>query len=154
MPETMAARIEALRTLPAETLQAKYREAFEGKDPPCGNRDYLWRRIAYRMQELELGGLSPGAQAKIDELGAALDLTPKPPGPQASQDGAGRKSRRIPAVGNVIQRDYKGQSIEVKVMEGGFEFQGRPFKSLSAIAKEVTGSHWNGYAFFGLGGKP
>lgn len=154
MPETMAGRIEALRTLSKEALWDKYLEAFDGKEPPCGNRDYLWRRIAYRMQEKELGGLSPDAQARIDELGASLDLTPRPPDPQAPQEGAGRRSRRIPAIGNVIQRDYKGQSVEVKVMEGGFEFHGRPFKSLSAIAKEVTGSHWNGYAFFGLAGKP
>ena len=150
MPETMAARIEALRTLSKEALWDKYLQAFEGKEPSSGNRDYLWRRIAYRMQEQELGGLSPGAQAKIDEMSASLELTPRSPGSQTRQEGASRKGRRIPAVGNLIQRDYKGRSVEVKVMEDGFEFQGRVFRSLSAIAKDVTGSHWNGYAFFNL----
>ena len=151
MPETMAARIEALRTLPVEALQAKYREAFDGKEAPCVNPDFLWRRIAYRMQEKELGGLSPDAEAKLDALSSSLNPPSKS---QLPREGAPARGRRIPAIGNVIQRDYKGKSVEVKVIDCGFEFQGRPFKSLSAIAKEVTGSHWNGYAFFNLGGKP
>ncbi len=155
MPETMAKRIEILRALPLAELRKRYREAFDGKEAPTINPDYLWRKIAWRIQERELGGLSPEALARIEELKSSLDRDPAP-----SQDAAqgsavppsqdDRKDRRLPAPGTFLRRMYKDRTIEVKVLAEGFEYEGRPFKSLSAVAKQVTGANWSGYLFFNL----
>ena len=71
-------------------------------------------------------------------------------------DGTGapgrKRDRRLPAPGTIISREYHGQLIAVTVKEDGFEYEGRPYGSLSAISKAITGAHWNGYAFFGLNG--
>ena len=155
MSETMAARIEALRTLPLQALRERYREAFDGKEAPSINPDYLWRRIAWRIQERELGGLSPAALARIEELKSCLGQAPglggnDAQGPTESPPESSRKDRRLPAPGAVLRRVYKDRTIEVKVLAGGFEFQGRPYTSLSAVAREVTGAHWNGFLFFNL----
>jgi hypothetical protein len=153
MPVTMAARIEELRTLPLPALRERYREAHAGKEAPCTNRDYLWRRLAYRMQEIELGGLSPDAMSKINGLGASLGSAPRVPlfrGSAEPLSRAGRRERRLPAPGTLIRREYKDRTVTVKVLEGAFEYEGRVFRSLSGVAKEVTGDHWNGFLFFNL----
>ncbi len=145
MPETMAARIQTLRTLPLPDLRDRYREAFDGKEPPSNNRDHLWRRIAWRIQERELGGLSPDAQQRLGDVQASLD--PPCPAPSLAD---GQKDRRLPAPGTLLRRPYKDRTIEVKILNGAFEFQGRTYRSLTAVAKEVTGAHWNGFLFFNL----
>jgi hypothetical protein len=61
-----------------------------------------------------------------------------------------RRDIRLPKPGDVLSRDYKGRAITVRVLESGFEHEGRRFRSLSAIAKAVTGAHWNGLLFFGI----
>ncbi len=145
MPETMAARIETLRGLPLPALRERYREAF-GKEASSHNRDQLWRQVAWRIQEQELGGLSPGAQQKLEELKASMPS----PAQLTSVPGGGRKDRRVPSPGTLLQRPYKGQMVEVRVTQDGFEHHGKVFRSLTAVAKEVTGAHWNGFLFFNL----
>ncbi len=150
---SMAARIEELRTLPLPVLRERYREAHDGKEAPCTNRYYLWRRLAYRMQEYELGGLSQDALVKIDGLSSSLAQTPRASrsrGPVEPPSPADRRERRLPAPGTLIRREYKDRTVTVKVLEGGFEYEGRVFRSLSGVAKEVTGDHWNGFLFFNL----
>ncbi len=154
MAGTVAARIEALRTLPVQALREQYKEAFDGKEAPSGHRDYLWRRIAWRIQERELGGLSPGAKKRLEKLEAVLTYSPRaqsrPADGGESSQASASKGRRMPSPGTLIRRAYKGQMIEVKVLEHGLEYQGKVYRSLTAVADEATGSHWSGRLFFGL----
>lgn len=62
------------------------------------------------------------------------------------------RDRRLPLTGTLLAREYNGQSVVVKVLDEGFEYEGRRYKSLSAIAREVTGTKWNGFLFFSLAG--
>ena len=147
MQASITAQIEALKKMTASQLQHKWRELY-GEDTHSCNRAYLWRRLAWRVQELAYGGLSERAKARLKELGDDLrmlpprDWRPVAPGPV--------RDRRIPAPGTVLSRKYHGQEIRVAVLEDGFEWNGRQFRSLSALAREVTGQRWNGLLFFGL----
>ena len=137
----LIARIAALKTMPTPDLQAKWRELFE-TEPPRRNRGYLESRIAYRIQELEHGGLSPATVARLEALGETLD----------GGDPKVRK-RRVddrPVAGTRLIREYQGIDHCVTVLTDGFEYQGRPYKSLSAVARAITGTRWNGPLFFGL----
>ncbi len=137
----LIARIAALKTTPTPDLQAQWRELFES-EPPRRNRGYLESRIAYRIQELEHGGLSPATIARLEALGETLD----------GGDATVRK-RRVdgrPVTGTRLIREYQGVEHCITVMADGFEYQGRPYKSLSAVARAITGTRWNGPLFFGL----
>ena len=134
-------RIAALKTTPTQNLQAQWRELFE-TEPPRRNRGYLESRIAYRIQELEHGELSPATVARLEALGETLD----------GGDAVVRK-RRVddrPVAGTRLIREYQGIEHCVTVLADGFEYQGRPYKSLSAVARAITGTRWNGPLFFGL----
>ncbi len=137
----LIARIAALKTTPTQDLQAQWRELFE-TEPPRRNRGYLESRIAYRIQELEHGGLAPATVARLEALGETLD----------GGDVTVRK-RRVddrPVAGTRLIREYQGVEHCVTVMADGFEYQGRPYTSLSAVARAITGTRWNGPLFFGL----
>ena len=139
--------IMALKKVPAKELHRRYKELY-GEDATGTHKVYLWRKIAYRLQELEYGGLSAKVKARIKELiekyDPINDKTLKPDRPIV----ASSKDKRIPLPGTVITKDYKGSIYQVKVLEKGFEFNGNIYKSLSAIAEKITGAHWNGYLFF------
>lgn len=150
MPETMAARVEALRALSVHELREQYKAAFDGQEAPSSNRDYLWRRVAWRIQERELGGLSSGAQQKLGELETVSVYSPRIQRRVETRGADAAKTRRLLSPGTLIRRAYKGQIIEVKVLEQGFEYQGKVYRSLTAVAEEATGSHWSGRHFFGL----
>ncbi len=135
----LIARIAAPKTTPTPDLQAQWREVFE-TEPPRRNRGYLESRIAYRIQELEHGGLAPATVARLEALGESLD----------GGDATVRK-RRVdyrPVAGTRLIREYQGVEHCVTVLVDGFEYQGRPYKSLSAIARAITGTRWNGPLFF------
>ena len=137
----LIARIAALKTTPTPDLQAQWRELFE-TEPPRRNRGYLESRIAYRIQELEHGGLSPATIARLEALGETLD----------GGDATVRK-RRVddrPVAGTRLIREYQGVEHCATVLADGYEYQGRPYKSLSAVARAITGTRWNGPLFFGL----
>ena len=108
------------------------------------------RRTAFAAQEQAHGGLSDDAKDRLNEFITAYDpITNK----ALRQNGAGEtkiRDRRLPIPGTVISKVYKGTIIDVKVLDKGFEYAGTPYRSLSSIAKTVTGQHWNGYLFFGL----
>jgi Protein of unknown function (DUF2924) len=139
----------------------------------CRNRTWLIRRIAWRLQASVEGGLSERARARAAELAVDAELRATAPTarkprtkPQAAppirQESPGVAheatvaqvpnvpDRRLPISGGVITRIYKGRSLQVKVLDQGFEFEGLVYKSLSALAKHITGSHCNGYLFFRL----
>ena len=135
------ARLAALKTTPTAELKSKWRELFDSEPPPF-NRRYLETRLAYRIQELAYGGLKPDTVRRLERIGE------EPAG------GDRRKSRLradlTPIVGTRLIRDWQGTEHVVTVTSDGFDWQGRPYKSLSAIARAITGTRWNGWVFFGL----
>lgn len=133
------ARVAALPRTPTPELKALWRELF-GTEPPAFSRPYLMSRLAYRIQELAHGGLKPVARAKLDALADGLDPN--------------RARKRVPArlvAGTRLVREWHGTEHTVTVLkDGGFDYQGRRYASLSAIARAITGTRWNGRLFFGL----
>ena len=159
MSGTIAARIAALNDLTVAELRAKYCELF-GEETRSGNRSYLFKKIAWRMQALELGDISERARRRAAELAEDADVRirapkgfdPAAPDPARTVTLPMRRlsDKRLPIAGTVLQRDFKGHVIRVTVLDDGFDWDGRHYRSLSAIASEATGCRWNGYSFFGL----
>ena len=134
-------RLAALRAAATPALRQQWRELF-GTEPPPYNRRFLESRLAYRVQELAYGGLKPETLARLEALGEQLD-------------GGKVTVRRMrgddtPIAGTRLIREYQGVEHVVTVMRDGFEYQGRPYQSLSAIARAITGTRWNGRVFFGM----
>jgi transposase len=141
MSDTVLARLAALKTARTTELKQQWRELF-GTEPPPYNRRFLESRLAYRVQELAYGGLRPETVKRLEVL--AQDL-----------DGGDPARRRRPAkdrpiAGTRLIREWQGVEHCVTVRDDGFDYQGRPFQSLSAIARAITGTRWNGWTFFGL----
>lgn len=156
MKETILEQIMALKNASVLELQKKYSELFEGRKVPSNNKVFLWRKIAYRMQELEYGSIPAETQDKIQELITKYDpVNNKSLRPDNASGNQAKKTRlsrdkRLPIPGTVVTKEYKGIILQVKILESGFEYNGKVYKSLTAIAKEVTGAHWNGFLFFQL----
>ncbi len=143
----ITAEINELRTMSVPALVARY-EAVYGKPPRTKNRTWLWRRVAWKIQEARFGGLSGAARRKLDELIAELDL---PLGGRTVRGDVRRhRHPNDPPVGTTISRTWKGTEILATCVEGGWECEGVVHRSLSAVARAVTGSHMSGRAFFGL----
>ena len=144
--------IMALKKAPAEELQKRYKDLY-GEDASGTHKTYLWRKIAYKLQEQKHGSLSPKAKGKlkalIEEYDPINNKALRPDKPMISQETP-VKDKRLPIPGTAITKEYKGANYQVKVLEKGFEYNGKIYKTLSAIAKEITGAHWNGYLFFNL----
>jgi hypothetical protein len=139
--DPIPARLAALKTTPTPELKNQWRELFES-DPPAFNRRYLESRLAYRIQELAYGGLKPETVKRLEVLGEQLD-------------GGNITLRRIradlkPIAGTRLVREWQGIEQTVTVLSDGYEWQGRPYRSLSAVARAITGTRWNGWVFFGL----
>lgn len=159
MPLNIDKEVAAMKRMTVNELQAKYADVF-GEATGGRHKQWLIKRIAWRMQANEYGGLSDAALVRAREIANTADLRTTPPGentPVPEPDPARpnqihppKHDHRLPAVGLSIPRTYKGIDYEVIVRENGFEFEGEFYKSLSAIARRITGSHWNGYRFFGL----
>jgi hypothetical protein len=156
MQENLLTKIMSLKDRSLEELKKKYSELFENKPAPSNNKTYLWKKIAYRLQELEYGGLSVESQGKIQELIQKYDpVNNKAVRPENTSQNEPKKAnlkrdKRLPIPGTVITKEYKGIKLQVKILESGFEYSNKVYKTLTAIAKEVTGAHWNGYLFFNL----
>ena len=141
MADNTLARVAALRTTPTPELKRQWRELFD-TDPPPYNRRFLESRLAYRIQELTYGGLKPETIERLEALGEQLDggkITVRR-----------RRTDHRPIAGTRLIREWQGVEHCVTVRDHGFEWQGRPYKSLSAIARAITGTRWNGWVFFGL----
>ena len=138
MSDTVLAQIAALKTRSTSELRDLWRELF-GREPPALGRRCLEDRLAYRVQELHFGGLSDRARRRLDAL--ADQLEPK---------AARRRDPGRPIAGTQLRREWKGVEHVVTVREQDFEYNGRSYKSLSAVAREIAGSRWNGWLFFGL----
>src|SRR5690606_4653342 len=110
--------------------------------------DYLIPRLAWRIQELAYGGLSDTAKQRLEQLMRMKEIETKSAGRKRDDDKPKKINR--PAVGTRLVREYHGVEHHVTVTRNGFEYQGRTFRSLSQIAREITGSPWSGPLFFGL----
>jgi hypothetical protein len=156
MTADIGREVAALNRLSIGKLRERYTEAF-GEPPASSNRAWLARRIAWRLQERAFGGLSERAKRRAAELADDADLRVVTPRAKENAEPANASPAlhdpRLPAPGTVLTRAYKGKTLEVMVLSGGFEFKGERYSSLSALAKTITGSHLNGFAFFGLTGK-
>ena len=130
--------IEQLGKLPMAALRERYREVI-GLEVRTNNRAFLLRRIAHALQ-LRAEGLAPSDAPSSQPAPASA-----PPAPPT----AGRDDR-LPPPGRVLEREHDGKTVRVKILEDGFEYEGRRYRSLSAIAREVTGTIWNGLLFFNL----
>lgn len=149
-------------------LREKY-EAVFGEPTRAGNKDWLFKRIAWRIQALAEGDLSERARQRAEFLARDADVrttAPREPlaalggngvGGAANGNGVGHAKpspsladERVPPPGTLLTRVYRGQAYHVVVRDDGFEYDGRVFRSLSAIAKLITGSHWNGLLFFNI----
>lgn len=157
----IAREVAALKRMTVKELRSRYVEVF-GEATRSGNKDWLRKRIAWRMQANAEGGLTERARSRAEELANDADLRlrrpPDRPAPSPSSttmrakvDFGDRAGALMP--GTVLTRPYKGRTITVTVRDDGFEFEGEVYRSLSAVAKAVTGSHWNGRYFFGLKGR-
>jgi hypothetical protein len=140
--EAVLAQLAALKTADIAALKAKWRELFETEPPPY-NRRFVESRLAYRIQELIYGGLKPETLERLRALGEQLD-----------GGRADIRKRRIdqarPIAGTRLIREWQSIEYTVTVRQEDYEYQGRPYRSLSAIARAITGTRWNGLVFFGL----
>ena len=160
MQMNIAKEVASLRRMTTGQLRQRYAEVF-GEATNANNRAWLVKRLAWRLQALAEGGLSERALRRAQELANDADLRLNPPVPRRpakpvpQQPGPrtepAARDRRLPPAGTVLARPYRGETVQVQVLERGFAYQGQVYKSLSAVAKAVTGSHCNGFWFFGLG---
>jgi Protein of unknown function (DUF2924) len=158
MTQEVYQEIEALRKQKTKALKARYLELF-GEQSRSSNHAHLFRRIAWRLQALSAGDLSQRAQERAADLAADVDLRLRPPRKfwrtlaDADADEHSRRplrDPRLPEAGTMVQRQYQGKTVCVKVLKDGFEYDGKQYASLSSIASSVTGTRWNGFSFFHL----
>ncbi len=141
MSEGVLGRLAALKTTSTPELKQQWRELF-GKEPPPFNRKYIESRLAYRIQELTFGGLKPETVARLEAPGEQLD--------GGHVEVRRKRVEGRPIAGTRLIREWQGVEHTVTVLHDGYEWQGRPYRSLSAAARAITGTRWNGLVFFGL----
>jgi len=154
----IAKEVAALERMTGKQLRDKFAEVF-GETTNANNRVWLVKRIAWRLQAMAEGGLSERAKARAAELARDADLRVIPPTNKAPAlsvaatrvvHTSAASDKRLPPPGSIITRKYKGSAVQVKVLTEGFEYAGEVYRTLSAVAKAITGSHCNGYLFFRL----
>jgi hypothetical protein len=155
MPPNLATEIAALPRLRVSDLRSKFAAVF-GEPTPSHNKVWLVKRIAWRLQAQAEGDLSERTRRRAAELVADADLRLSAPPAHATGTPDQHPTLRMPAddrrprPGTILTRRYKGRTLEVEVLDHGFAFEGQEYRSLSAVAKAVTGSHCSGNFFFGL----
>ena len=139
-PEDLAREVGSLSTLGSKTLKEKWRTLYGAAPPRQVSRSLMIRAIAYRIQEKSLGGLKPATRRLLMQF--------------AHDDAAARTPVAAPSrtvqPGAVLVREWRGISHQVSVLEKGFSLRGKRYRSLSEVAREITGTRWSGPLFFGL----
>ena len=160
MDKAIMIEVENLRRASVTSLQKKYRELFH-QEARSRHREHLFRKIVWRLQALAEGELSERARVRAQEIANDADLRILAPRDFFNTSGQpveiipGKQSKklndpRLPMVGTMLRRSWKGQTILVEVLPKGFRYEHRQYPSLSNIAFEITGTRWNGFAFFNL----
>jgi hypothetical protein len=154
--------VALLQRMTAGQLREKYEETW-GEPTNTGNKQWLAKRIAWKLQANIEGDISERAKRRAAELARGTDIRttapratkpiPKPTGETVTGFVLSREDNRLPPPKSVLERVYKGEKILVLVLENGFEYDGAIYKTLSAVAKKITGQHCNGYHFFKLNKK-
>ncbi|MBF0339738.1 MAG: DUF2924 domain-containing protein [Magnetococcales bacterium] len=133
-------QVAALQEMPTADLKKKWADLHPKTEPPPYNRVFLLKRLAHRIQELAIGGLTGTDEKRLERL--------------ANEEDGLQETKRMPGEqlfpGTRLIRDWKGTEHCCTVLENGFEYQGRKFGSLSAVATAITGTKWNGLVFFGM----
>lgn len=140
---SLAERLAGLEGLSSDALKAEWKRLYRSLPPLGLSRDLLIRAIAFKLQERLHGGLSRAVKRRIESLAAGIDTGSREKAPAISLRAGAR-----------LIRDWQGKSHQVLVLEGGFEYQGTRYPSLSKIASDITGTHWSGPRFFGLKRRP
>lgn len=139
--EPILARLAALKNMTVNELKAEWQALFDAP-APNNSRTFLVSRLAYRIQELTYGGPDKQTRRLLDLLADEVEGTLK------------RKAQiadpRNPVVGTKLIREWDGIAHTVTVLKDGFDWGGQRYKSLSAVARAITGTRWNGYRFFGM----
>jgi hypothetical protein len=145
-------QIADLERMSAVDLVKRWRVLYGDEPPRSNNRQFLVKRLAYRIQELVYGGLAMSARERMDRILEENGYDEN----GAKSKGAGRKLSGNDVQltrGTILAREWKDERHEVRVIDGGFEYRGMPYRSLSAVARAITGTSWNGPLFFGLRSK-
>lgn len=157
MKENISEQMQSLRDATLPEIQERYKALFNVAEAPCANKPYLIKKIAHKLQEMAYGGISDEAKMQIINLTEKYDpINNKALRPQVVSAGKNvvsipfMRDKRLPIPGTVIHKKYKGQDIHVKVLDKGFEYKDKYYRSLTAIAFELTDAHWNGFSFFNL----
>ena len=154
----VAKEVAAMELMTVDQLRAKYADVF-GEPTRSRHKEYLIKRIIWRMQANAEGGLSERARLRAMELANDADLRVTPPRERKLSPDSDQRTKTVATKirpnnelmpGTTLVRDYKGRTVRVKVLPDGFECEGDRYKSLTAVAKAITGKHWNGYHFFNL----
>lgn len=141
LDQTVLSRLAAIKTMSVKELKLEW-EKLIGTSAPNNSRAFLELRIAYRLQELTYGGPDRETRRMLDLLADEVEGAPCRRNQIADP--------RNPVAGTRLIREWDGAEHTVTVLKDGFDWQGRRFKSLSAVARAITGTRWNGYRFFGL----
>jgi hypothetical protein len=159
MDDAVLMEMESLRRASMADLRKKYREVFQ-EQTQCTHREHLFRRIAWRLQALAEGDLSERARARSHQIAQDGDLRINAPrnffslgGERVQTTGdqnRRQQDRRLPLPGALLTRKWRGRTVLVEVLAKGFRHDNQHYSSLSAIATAITGTRWNGLAFFGL----
>ncbi len=142
--QKLSAEIALLESLDVAQLRARWKILYETEAPTRFSRDLLMRAVAYRMQERVLGGLKPGTRRLFERV---------------AQDARARRPIRVAPVrqlapGAILVREWGGTKHQVTMLESGVMFRGKPYRSLSEVARVITGNRWSGPLFFGLKARP
>lgn len=154
-PPELDLELSALDGMTPKQLRQKYREVW-GEETRSGNKRFMIKRIAWKLQANAEGDLPERVRQKALALARDSDLRTTAPRPRQGAGGstitksARLKSSLTPAAGTQLTRQYKGKTVVVTVLEDGFAYQGTRYRSLSAAAQAITGSHVSGNAFFGI----
>jgi len=145
--ERTKAMIEELQALSREELIKKWKKLFKTNSPQHAKKEFLIKRIAWELQAREQGGYSAQTRKKLDKLAEALSK-----GKDIAVNNSLLKESQNTEIkaGTRLIREYKSEKYEVVALDKGFEYRGKYYKSLSAIANEITGTRWNGKVFFGV----
>jgi hypothetical protein len=155
MHVNVAKEVAALEGMRVAEMRARYAQVF-GEETRVGNKAWLIKRIIWRLQALAEGDLSERARRRAVELAQDADLRLSPPRQKRTAPASVQKNGKaralinghLPLPGTILTRWYKGKTLSIQVLRHGFEHEGQVYKSLSAVAKAITGSHTSGYLFF------
>jgi len=141
--DTVATRLQALEQMDYAILRAEWRRLYRAQPPKRVARDLLLLGVAWKIQAQAYGGLGTATKRRLTELTKTMERN--------GDVTRNRVARLKP--GAKLVREWRGETHTVTLVEDGFEWNGQQWRSLSAIAREITGVHWSGPRFFGLNGK-